>query len=352
MRTVTFRSAASREVGLNIPACYAFFRCTETSGDTITDAKNGISWKCPGNLSINPAPLLFNQAGSVGTVQPVMANADAPSPIVGAWPAISTQSVLFMAAARINNLDNPAFRLALGDINSLVPGSDSNGFGMSDTNFHCALGKPGAALKTIAGGQLIPATFTWVGNGAAVNFASVPTITIVPPGSVATNGSGAAATAVLSGGTTGTVTSVNYTSLGAGYANGATLNFSDGTNTASADINGTLPSLAATTQGQDVLVYSTYVPGTGLDYRAVQLSDPGSGTVILDANFVTTGYGNDIAPFQPWPVMRAANAAFYGMAMFVFQNGLPPNILSAILNMGGMWRAGNKYLDGSLIGAT
>ena len=351
-RIVRWRSTASREVGLNIPACQAFFRCLETSGDTITDAKNGISWTCPGNTLLSTDPLLFDAAGSVGTVQPVMGANQAGGLLrSGSWPLLSTQSIVMVCAARINVLDGLSFRLTIGDQDLLIPGSNGQGFGMSDGPFHATCGQSGVGVRVIDAGVLLPDTFAWVSNGARIVFSSIPTVSIFPvSGPSGSPGSGAVATATLSGGTTGTAT-VNFSSYGAGYEYGIQISLTDGTNTAYATMEATYYSLDSTYQGQDVLVYATYIPNVGMNYRAVQLADPGSGTVLLNTVYQTSA-SNNAGTFQPWPDMRTANAAFYGIAFFAFESGFPPNILGAILNMGGMWRAGNRYLDSSLIGAT
>ena len=324
----------------NTPALKAFFRCLETSGDSWSDSVGGINWTSPGNSSLAPTPMLFNAAGSVGTVQPVMGVNQTPTILnSGAWPAIDTQGILMMYAGRVNILDSTNCRFAIGDINELILGSNSQGLGMSNGPWHAAGGNGSgtAYIRVAYGAPLIPATFAWVSNGASIVFNSVPSVSFSTP-----LGTPAAATATLSGGTTGTVTAVNFSSTGSGYTLDAAVTITDGTNTAYATVSPGDVSLDSAYQGQDVVAYTTYQSGVGMTYVSKQLADPGSGTTILTAPYLTSPT-NVAGPFTPYACMRTANVAFYGAALFVFESGLPTDLETGVIAMGGMWRAGQRY---------
>lgn len=353
MRRATFRNRSPDDsTWQNTPALKAFFRCLETSGSVWTDSVGGISWTCPGNLSLAPTPMLFNSIGSVGTVQPVMAISQAPTLLSsGAWPAISTQSVLLVYAGRINILDGTDPRFAIGDLNSLLPGSNSSGYGLSNGPFHCACGTAGSnhayAARSEATGPVDPTTF---GISDTTIYSSVPPLVFSAPQDPA--GVTATGTAVLSGGTTGTLTGITVTNAGSGYLVSATSSVTVNGVGGMVVFTGLSQSLNSAFQGDDVVAYSAFTPGSQMIYKARQLADPGSGAIYRNADAASPSYTLTPGPFSPYACMRTANVAFYGAALFVFENGLPVDYETAAIAMGGMWRAGQRYTLPSWIGLT
>ncbi len=345
-------NSANTETGANTPCLKAFFRCLETSGSQMFSVQ-GHAWTCPGDSSVSPSPILYNQSGSSQTVQPVMAINQAPTVLnSGSWPVISSQSVLMMYAGRVNVLDGTAARFAIGDINNLLPGSNYQGLGMSDGPFHAAAGN-GSSQTTVTRVELagpVDPTSWYIAD--STNYSSVPTVAFPAP--IAPGGIQATGTAVLSGGTTGTLTGITLTNPGSGYKwYGSSITSVASVNGVNAvGFDGLMQSLDSSFNGQDVVVYLTYESGVQMAYTALQLTDPGSGTILRATNLLTPGATLTPGTFQPFACMRTANVAFYGAALYAFENGFPSDLQAGILANGGSWIQGKRYSYPGWIGRT
>ncbi len=339
------------ETGASTPCLKHFFRCLETSGTAWNDSQGGVVWNPPGMTGY--APLLFNQQGSMQTVQPVLDTRIDPSMLTsGEWPVFSTQSVLFMYAGRVNAFQGTQkiVEVAIGDVNLILPNSTGAGIGLSDNPFHMAAGvNPGAVSRITISGPIDPTTVQIVGGGAT--YASVPTVVFTGANGL---GSGAVATAILSGGTSGAVTGITMTANGTGYAGSGTISFTGGSPTggnAFGFFQTVGSSIDNTWNGEDIIVAGLYEPGTQMTYKAYQAIDPGSGTVKINADAQSSTI-NNAGTFQPFNSMRCANVAFYGLAIYAFSNGFPPDLDAGIFYNGGSWIQGNRYSYPGWIGLT
>ena len=143
---------------------------------------------------------------------------------------------------------------------------------------------------------LSAASFTIVG-GTTV-YSTAPTVTITGGG-----GTGATATAVLSGGSTGTVTGITITNPGTGYTSAPTISFSGGTVTTA----GTNP----TGTGN----------ATNFVVAAIQVTNPGSGYTSAPSVTFSSGTGT-AATANLSAVILAANSTIGGSGDLIIQPGL------------------------------
>ena len=258
------------------PALKHFFRCTEQSGTTLTDIVGGCVWE----PSLGGKSLLFNQAGSLGTVATDMLQSDAPIPLKsGSWHTFDAAkaSLVVLSARVLSTWDDETtdnrIRFALGDLNGITGlYADHYGIGLSSSpDFHSAFGGS---------------------NALNVGTASQAHVDINAPLQV----------------------------YPAGYS----------TEGLPVSVVGGLYS------GQDILLQSVYYPTAKLDFDMYTLSD---GVHQLNSPLsVTQTLCNTTTMWAPNPCLRFAKMALYGVAIFEFSNGLPADWLAASQWMAQRWK--------------
>ncbi len=333
---------ANTETGANTPCLKHFFRCLETSGSTWSDSQGGIVWPGPAEG--------FTFAN--GWVMPMGTDNEAPTMLTrGSWHSFTaTESALIIYAGRLSAAAAPRTRFALGDINSMLAGTNGAGFGLSDGSFHTALGINGVSVPRITMGAPLQNSTAVIYGGTT--YTSVPALLIPAP----VNGVQAVGTPTMSGGTSGSVTGATLSNFGTNYpTDSSTLGQCSGGGASGTQVevifsaNPSGPTVLGTTfDGDDVIVAARYTPGSILKYSAWQL---GTGTLLLDATAQSSTTLNAGA-FQPFGCMRTSGVGFYGAAVFAFQNGLPADIYSAIMYLGAQWKAGNRLSYPGWIGLT
>lgn len=289
--------SAVRETGANVPALKHFFRCLETSGTVMTDSKGGCVW----DLSAGGYSLLFDRAGSVGTVAPTMTRLNNPLPL---------------ASGVFHTFDSAKASLVLSVVRSLTPYGfeDATTTGQDDY-------RPKTSIGDING--LTGLYSTKVGIGLS-NEDTVHAVWGTSPSTMEK------VAAPSSGSTTLPVYSNAYCDL-VGFLHGTRIT-----------------RMAGYYYGQDTNLIGKYNPASAASFNTYD-TDGANLQLFCEVESSSTLRGSGTT-YTPNPCMWFHNVAVYGYAIFEFENGFPADIDLACIWMAQEWKRGNRVIWPGWIG--